>query len=225
MRLKTISVKRFQPRAHLALLALISFALSFTAARIFTYYYPSVVLVSGGVHIHHFWFGVILLAVGGWLGISYTQKEIDRIAALIYGVGGGLIADEVGLLLTFGNYYSELTWTFMVILLSFILALVLFNKYRQNIVEELHEFVSRKVSLYFGVFLAAVSVAFILETGNFLVTIFSAGLTLIAILIILAFLIHETRQRSLKEPPVAVQTWKPYLWKLVRKAYKCSYPN
>ena len=196
-------MKRFQPRAHLALLALIAFALSFTAARVFTYYYPSVVLVSGGVHIHHFWFGVILLAVGGWLGISYTQKEIDRIAALFYGVGGGLIADEVGLLLTFGNYYSELTWTFMVILFSFIFALVLFNKYRKDIVEELHGFVSSRFSLYFGVFLVAVSVAFLFETNSFLVTLFSAGLTLIAILIILAFWIHETRQRSHKESLVA----------------------
>jgi len=201
LRLKTISTKGFQPRAHLALLALISFALSFMAARIFTYFYPSVVLVSGGVHIHHFWFGVILLAVGGWLGISYSQKEIDRIAALIYGVGGGLIADEVGLLLTFGNYYSELTWTFMVILLSFIFALVLFNKYHQNIVEELHEFVGSKVSLYVGVFLVTVSVAFILETDSFLVTIVAAGLTLIAILIVLAFLIHEIRQLFPKEHP------------------------
>jgi len=199
--LKTISTERFQPRAHLAILALVSFILSFIAARSFTYFYSDVVLVSGGLHIHHFWFGVILLAVGGWLGISYTQKEIDRLAAIIYGVGGGLIADEIGLLLTFGNYYSELTWTFMIVLLSFVSTLILFNRYRQNIREELHEFVSSRASLYFGVFLAAVSVAFILETDNLLVTTVSAGLTVTAILIVLAFLVHQIRQPSPKKLP------------------------
>jgi hypothetical protein len=199
--LKAISTKGFQPRAHLAILALVSFTLAFIAARSFTYFYPDVVLVSGGLHIHHFWFGMVLLAVGGWLGISYNQKEIDMLAAIIYGVGGGLIADEVGLLLTFGNYYSELTWTFMITLLSFVSSLILFNRYRQNIREELHEFVSSKASLYFGVFLAAVSVAFILETDNFLVTAVAAGLTVTAVLIVLAFLIHQIRQPSPKKLP------------------------
>lgn len=144
---------------------------------------------------------MVLLAVGGWLGISYNQKEIDRLAAIIYGVGGGLIADEVGLLLTFGSYYSGLTWTFMIVLLSFVSTLILFNRYRQNIREELHEFVSSRASLYFGVFLAAVSVAFILETDNLLVTSVSAGLTVTAILIVLAFLIHQIRQPSPKKLP------------------------
>jgi tellurite resistance protein TehA-like permease len=199
--LKAISTKGFQPRAHLAILALVSFILSFIAARSFTYFYPDVVLVSGGFHIHHFWFGMVLLAVGGWLGISYNQKEIDRLAAIIYGVGGGLIADEVGLLLTFGNYYSGLTWTFMIVLLSFVSTLILFNRYRQNIREELHEFVSSRASLYFGVFMAAVSVAFILETDNLLVTAVSAGLTVTAFLIVLAFLIHQIRQPSPKKLP------------------------
>lgn len=201
LRLKAVSTRRFQPRAHLAVLGLSSFILSFIAARTFTYFYPSVVLISGGIHIHHFWFGILLLAVGGWIGISYNQKEIDMIAAIIYGVGGGLVADEVGLLLTFGNYYSELTWTFMIILLAFVSTVILFYRYHDNILEELHEFVSSKISLYFGVFLATVSVAFILETDNFLVAVVSAGLTMAAILIILAFLIHDLRQRALKQAP------------------------
>ena len=175
---------------------MVSFTFSFIAARTFTYFYPSIVLISGGLHIHHFWFGMILLAIGGWLGINYNIKEIDMIAAIVYGVGGGLIVDEVGLLLTFGNYYSELTWTFIVILFSFIATIFLVNRYHDTIFGELHEFVSSKASLYFGVFLAAVSVAFIFETGNFVVTVASLGLTTTAIVIILAFLIHRARKSS-----------------------------
>ena len=192
--MKAISAKGFQPRVHLATLALVSFILSFIIARSFTYFYPSVVLVSKELHIHHFWFGLALLAVGGWLGISYNHKEIDMLAAILYGVGGGLIADEVGLLFTFGNYWSELTWTFMIVLLSFVSLLILFNMYHKSILEELHEFISNKASLYFGVFLAAISVAFIAETNDLLVTVTSAGLTITAILIVLAYLIHQIRK-------------------------------
>ncbi len=170
--------------------------LSFIVARSFTYFFPSIILVSGGLHIHHFWFGMVLLAAGGWLGINYNQREIDMLAAIIYGVGGGLIADEVGLLLTFGNYWSELTWTFMIMLLSFVSVLILLSRYRKNIFEELHEFVSSKVSLYLGVFLAAISIAFISETNDLLVTVTSATLTISAILIILAFLIHRIRTQE-----------------------------
>jgi tellurite resistance protein TehA-like permease len=154
------------------------------------------VLVSRELHIHHFWFGIVLLAVGGWLGINFNHKEIDMLAAILYGVGGGLIADEVGLLLTFENYWSELTWTFMIVLLSSVSLLILFNKFRQSILVELHEFISSKVSLYFGVFLAAISIAFIAETNDLLVTVTSAGLTVTAILIVLAFLIHQRRKTS-----------------------------
>ena len=178
---------------HLATLAIVSFILSFIVARTFTSFYPNIVLVSGGLHIHHFWFGIVILAVGGWLGITYNDKEIDMLAAIFYGVGGGLIVDEVGLLLTFEDYWSGLTWTFMIVLLASVFVLILFSRYRKKILEELHDFISSKASLYFGVFLAAVSIAFIAETKHILVTAVSAVLTVTAILIILAFLIHRKR--------------------------------
>ncbi len=183
-------------RVHLAVLALVSFIISFSVARAFTSLYPDVVLVSGGIHIHHFWFGLALLAVGGWIGISYTQKEIDMIAAIMYGVGGGLVADEVGLLLTFGNYYSELTWTFLLLLSSFIIVLVLLSRFRQTIFQELHEFIGSKASILVGVLVAAISAAFVIQTDNFLLTLIFATLTAAGMLIILAFLIHQTRQNK-----------------------------
>ena len=201
--MKAISVKEIQPRVHLATLALVSFILSFIVARAFTYFFPNVVLVSGELHIHHFWFGMALMAGGGWLGISYNHKEIDMLAAILYGGGGGLIADEVGLLLTFGNYWSELTWTFVVVLFALASVLILLSRYRQTVSEGLHDFISSKASLYFGVFLAAISIAFIAETNNFLVIVVSAGLTATAILIILAYVIHEIRKPSQKQPSLA----------------------
>ncbi len=153
-------------------------------------------LVSGGIHFHHFWFGILLLAIGGWLGINYNRKEVDMVAAIVYGVGGGLIADEIGLLLTFEDYYSGLTWTFLLLLLAFVTALLVLRRYRQNVYEELHEFIGSKASLYIGILLAAISVAFVLETNNFYITLVSVILTVAGVLITLAFLVHQLRQKA-----------------------------
>jgi len=73
------------------------------------------VVVGSGIHFHHFWYGIEMLAIVGWLSIVGLRTErLDRAYALIYGLGLGLIGDEVGLLLTFGNYYSELTYLIFV---------------------------------------------------------------------------------------------------------------
>jgi hypothetical protein len=72
----------------------------------------------------------------------------------------------VGLLLTFGNYYSGLTWTFVLLFFAFVATLVLLYRYRQSIFEELHEFVGSKASIFIGAFLIAVSAAFVPKYAN-----------------------------------------------------------
>ena len=187
----TSSAKRFQPRANFAIIALLSFILSFIVARTFTTFFPSTVLVSNGIHVHHFWFGIVLLAVSGWLGISYNDVDADRLAAILYGAGGGLIIDEVGLLLTFEDYWTNLTYTILTVVVALVIVFILFDSYRQVIIREFGEFFSNNFSLYFGVFLLAVSVAFIVETDNVWVTTISSGLTITAVIIIAAYMIHR----------------------------------
>jgi hypothetical protein len=190
----TVPTKRhFKPRSHLVAIALLSFIFSFAVARTFTTFFPSTVLITNGVHIHHFWFGLALLAVGGWLGISLDGKESSRVAAILYGAGGGLIVDEVGLLLTFGNYQTSLTYSFLIVFLAFISILILFYRYRLVIVEELAEFASSKLSLYLGVFLLAISIAFVIQTDNFWVTIIAGGLMVAAILLVIIYLIVQVK--------------------------------
>src|ERR1035437_3561280 len=142
-----------EARVHLATVALVSFISSFLVARTFTTFFPSRVIITSGIHIHHFWFGIILLAVGGWLGINYRHKDIEIAAAILYGVGGGLIVDEVGLLLTFGDYWTGLTWVILVVMLAVISVLILFTRYRKQIREELSEHLNSKLALTLGIFL------------------------------------------------------------------------
>jgi hypothetical protein len=185
---------------------LLSFLLSFIVTRTFTTFFPSSVLVSSGIHVHHFWIGIVLLAVGGWLGISYNDVDTTRLAAILYGAGGGLIIDEVGLLLTFGDYWTSLTYTFLIVVVALVSVLILFNSYREAVWREFGEFFSSNFSLYFGVFLLAVSVAFIVETDDILVTAVSSGLTVTAVMAIVVYLIQRIFRAREKNKQTSKQT-------------------
>jgi len=102
----------------LSFLALLSFVTSFVAARAFATLNPHVVVVTSGIHFHHFWYGLIMVVAGGWAGIVLALPTHKRICVVIFGLGTGLIGDEVGLLLTFGDYNSSLTFFFFVIVVT-----------------------------------------------------------------------------------------------------------
>jgi hypothetical protein len=187
--------ERMQEKPNLSILAMAVFIVSFTVARTFTALNPDTVLISGDYHIHHFWYGIAMLAIGGWLGISYHSERIDRLAAILFGAGGGLIGDEIGLLLTLENYWAEITYTFVVVFLTFASMLILLNKYHKLIRTEFTQFLRSNASLYFGVFLAAVSIAFILETDNAIIITASSASAIIACVIILAYFIQLIRTK------------------------------
>jgi hypothetical protein len=190
--------EKIKTKPNLSMLALISFIASFAVARIFTSLSPKTVLVGGGFHIHHFWYGLSMLAIGGWLGISVEDERVNRVAAILFGAGGGLIGDEVGLLLTFGDYWTGITYTFVITFVAFVSTLILLIRYSRIIRTEFIEFARSNASLYFGVFLAAVSVAFILENDDPRIVAVSSISTIVALVIISAYLIQRILTRRKK---------------------------
>jgi hypothetical protein len=58
------------------------------------------------------------------------------LCALLYGLGAGFVGDEVGLLLTFGDYGSELTYQFFVAVMSIIIIATLLLRYRTIILRD-----------------------------------------------------------------------------------------
>jgi len=182
-------------RPNLSVLILISFIASFAAARTFTTLYPKVVLVAGELHIHHFWYGMLMMAIGGWLGISYNDVRIDRLAAVIFGAGGGLVGDEAGLLLTFENYWTGLTYTVVTGFLAVMFILILIARYSKAIVAEFAGFTCSSASLYFGVFLVTISMAFLIDTDDPVVIAASSVSAAVAFLMILAYLIQRVTQK------------------------------
>ena len=190
--------EKIKTKPNLSMLALISFIASFAVARIFTTLSPKTVLIGSGFHIHHFWYGLSMLAIGGWLGISVEDERVSRVAAILFGAGGGLIGDEVGLLLTFGDYWTGITYTFVITFVAFVSTLILLIRYSRIIRTEFMEFARSNASLYFGVFLAAVSVAFILDSDDPRTVAVSGISTIVALVIISAYLIQRILTRRKK---------------------------
>lgn len=184
----------------MSLIALLSFIASFAIARTFTTFYPETTVRFSGYHLHHFYFGVAMLAIGGWLGISYESKRVTRIAAILFGAGGGLIGDEAGLLLTeFRNYWTDLTYTLVIIFLALASILIIVARYWQSISTEFTEFLISNASLYFGVFLLAVSVAVTLQTGNRVIITASSVSAAIGFVMILTSFVQRIRTRHQKK--------------------------
>jgi len=115
------------------LIATLAFGTAFLGARAFATLNPTTVVEAGGIHFHHFWYGLLLISVAGWLAITRRSEKLDRAYALIYGLGAGLIGDEVGLLLTLGDYQSELTYEFFIAAISFIIIVTLITKFGRQI--------------------------------------------------------------------------------------------
>jgi hypothetical protein len=185
-------------RPHLSVLALMSFIGSFVVARAFTTVHPDIWLIRGGFHIHHFWYGLFMLGIGGWLGISYDYERVSRVAAIIFGAGGGLVGDEIGLLLTLNDYWTGLTYMIVMIFLAVSSLLVLVAKYSRIIRLEFTEFLSDHVGLYAGVFLVLASVAFIFETDIPEIRTYSGLTTLAGCVLIAVYLINRMKLNTSK---------------------------
>ncbi|WP_344266405.1 hypothetical protein [Streptomyces sodiiphilus] len=95
------------------LAALVSFVMTFLVTRTVTRliragHGPFRNVSAGGVHIHHAVPGVVLMVAGGFAGIATGQAGWPGVlAAVLFGVGAGLVLDEFALIL----YLADVYWT------------------------------------------------------------------------------------------------------------------
>jgi hypothetical protein len=145
----------------LAFIAIAAFLLSFFGSRLFAIACPTCVVVGSGIHFHHFWYGIGMVALTGWIAIVGRRTErLDRACALVYGFGLGLIGDEVGLLLTFGNYYSELTYQIFVGGIGLIILGALAVRFGEKLRKDLMGMKRWEIVELAGLFLAGFSTLF-----------------------------------------------------------------
>src|SRR5260370_31742115 len=151
-------VRRTIFRHGLAFYGTLAFLAGFLGARLFATLNPKVVVVQNGPHFHHFWYGLIMVIAAGWIGIALSNVWLGRNLAIVFGLGAGLIGDEVGLLLTFGDYTSNLTEIFFVGAIAFITLVTLLSRGREHIEREVINISRRERLTQIGVFIGAFSV-------------------------------------------------------------------
>jgi hypothetical protein len=97
-----------------------------------TQFYIGRNIILFGYHIHHFYIGILLICLAGWLAITESFNLKKRYIAVLYGVGLGLFLDEIGLLLTWGDYYSSLTYIIGFCVAGIFLNILLFHNFWMN---------------------------------------------------------------------------------------------
>jgi len=86
-----------------------------------------------GYHIHHFYIGILLICVAAWLAIVGSRHFTRKNLAIMYGAGLGLFLDEIGLLLTWGDYYSTLSYTISLFVLGVFFNIVFFGNFWESV--------------------------------------------------------------------------------------------
>ena len=177
-------------RPALSFIGLLSFIISFFGSRLFATLNPNIVIQQQGIHFHHFWYGIALMGIAGWLAITWKSERLDRAYAVMYGLGAGFIGDEVGLLLTLNNYQSELTYDFFIGAISASTLILLVIRYRSLLRKEVSYLMTREGLALLGVFVTGFS--FILFAFGSLS--FGTPLALVGIIVILreVFVKHDT---------------------------------
>jgi hypothetical protein len=174
-------VQRTVFRHGLAFYGTVAFVAGFFGARLFATLNPKVVVVQSGIHFHHFWYGLALVIVAGWIGIALSNVLLGRYLAIIFGLETGLIGDEVGLLLTFGDYTSNLTEIFFVAAIAFIILATLLSKGRKQIEKDVINIGWKERGTQIGVFLGAFSAIFF-ASGNWQIGFVFIGLGILVFL-------------------------------------------
>ncbi|MCS4542384.1 MAG: hypothetical protein HY929_08780 [Euryarchaeota archaeon] len=104
------------------------FLITFGLARIVVRSHLTFELLWKGYRIHHFFFGIILSLIGGWIALNQDGSKWIKAASILYGIGLGLIIDEIGLLLTWGNYWARVTYDIFIALVLIFLIFIFLKK-------------------------------------------------------------------------------------------------
>jgi hypothetical protein len=196
---RDLSVGSF--RHGLTFIATVAFVVSFFSARLFATLFPTVVVTTtsseGPIHFHHFWYGLALMSVAGWMGIAWRNERLYRLYALLYGLGAGFVGDEIGLLLTLGNYEFELALLFFIAAISFVIIATLFIRYRSQLESEVLKLSFRERMLMLGVYLTGFSVFIIFLSSG--VNLIGIPLSLLGLALIVFTYVGRRRKGTNSE--------------------------
>ena len=105
---------------------LVGFLPTFIVARYLVAHDPNLFVTVHGVHVHHFTWGVFILAIVGFASLV-SPKRAQAWLAVVYGVGLALAFDEFGMWIHLtSNYNVDQSEDVMVGILVFLVIVVYF---------------------------------------------------------------------------------------------------
>jgi hypothetical protein len=110
-RLRHTAARHLDDRRRTALRLLLSFGITFGLIRALTYAIHVQagpfhdIVTGGGLHIHHYVWGIALVLVSGFLALTLDQSRWHPWLAIPFGVGAALVVDEFALLLNLRDVY------------------------------------------------------------------------------------------------------------------------
>ena len=112
-------------RAQAPFWILVGFLPTFIVARLTVSTNPNLYLDIHGVHVHHFTYGIFVLAIVGFVAVAWPQMRFYRWLAVVYGLGLALAFDEFGMWLRLtSNYNIDSSEDVMTGLLTFLVIAV-----------------------------------------------------------------------------------------------------
>lgn len=110
-------------RRQIPFWVLVGFLPTFISARVIVNTFPDMFLHVRGTHIHHFAYGIVVLAVVGFISLVWRRPSRSWLA-VFYGIGLALSFDEVGMWLKLTDDYNlEQSEDVMVAILVFLVFL------------------------------------------------------------------------------------------------------
>lgn len=142
---RTFAVKETPANNKIIAMVLFSFLSTFILARLTVYFVlgkllPNLFLTIRGVHIHHFTYGVVLLAITGlYLLLKRPTPELPvfKLATVLYGIGLALTFDEFGMWIRLqDNYWIRQSYD-AVIIVTVLLLNIHYSRWVTNALREI----------------------------------------------------------------------------------------
>jgi hypothetical protein len=134
-----VELPRNRPRAEIPFLIFCSFLCTFAFSRLVVaglhggWWKLGGFLFVSGTHIHHYNYGIVILSLAGFFSLTVPGRRHRWTAAILYGVGLGLIFDEFAMWLRLeDDYYHRLSYDAVVAVASLFLLLATFGAFHDR---------------------------------------------------------------------------------------------
>lgn len=117
---------------------LFTFLPTFVISRLLVHFAPDLFINIHGTHIHHLTWGIFLLAIAGYLGLTIKSDRNEPWIAGLFGIGLALSFDEFGMWLRLqDDYWMRQSYDAMLIITVILINAVYFYKFWLRIMQYL----------------------------------------------------------------------------------------